>query len=316
MYIKESINEIYKRIIKNVDSEIWWEVIKNDTSQGIDHTMTRVEDLYQKKHGNSKSKEGKPENKTKEVKILKAKEVLPENQMSKMIEMMENLTLLISNQSKTKFDPMKIKCFNCGQLGHATKFCNEPRNVENRMKNYSEMHKAKVEEEASPEAREKSHAPEERAMYISSDTNNNGCVFLSGQKRIRIEDITNNTLPAVPRTNQKNKLEIIGDKKKKPVQKLGQTSIIPSRILDGNAPISNKELFMIYPKYLKETIKALQIYEKSKNKNILYTNEVGHDSIAVNYKRQKLLSYIMCKINNQDIPLFIDSGSTSCVICK
>ncbi|OMJ16945.1 hypothetical protein AYI70_g6286, partial [Smittium culicis] len=208
MYTKESINEIYKRIIKNIDSEIWWEIIKDDSSQCIDFTMARVEDFYLKKHGNSKPKEFKSDVKQKEMKTSKDKGIAPENQMSKVIEMMENLTLMISNQIKPKFDPSKIKCFNCGVLGHATKFCNEPRNVENRMKNYNEMHRTKMEEDGSLEAREKPVETEEKTMYLSLETKNEDSLFLTGQKRIRIEDITNNTLPAIPISLPKNKPEL------------------------------------------------------------------------------------------------------------
>ncbi|OMJ26811.1 hypothetical protein AYI69_g3773 [Smittium culicis] len=182
-YTKESINEIYKRIIKNIDSEIWWEIIKDDSSQIIDYTMTRVEDFYLKKHGNSKPKEMKSDVIKKEVKISKNKDGVPENQMSKVIEMMENLTLMVSNQIKPKFDPSKIKCFNCGILGHATKFCNEPRNVENRMKNYCDMHRNKMEEDGSLETRDRPVEPEEKTMYLSSETKNDDIIFLTDYTR-------------------------------------------------------------------------------------------------------------------------------------
>ncbi|OMJ09947.1 hypothetical protein AYI69_g10440 [Smittium culicis] len=97
--------------------------------------------------------------------------------MPKVIEMMKNLTHMISNQIRPKFDPSKIKCFNCGVLGHATKFCNEPRNVENRMKNYSDMHRTKMEEDGSLDARDNPVEAEEKSMYLSLETNNEDNYF-------------------------------------------------------------------------------------------------------------------------------------------
>ncbi|OMJ09621.1 hypothetical protein AYI69_g10576 [Smittium culicis] len=102
------------------------------------------------------------------------------------------------------------------------------------------MHRTKMKEDGSLQAREKPVETEEKTMYLSSETNNEDNLFLTGQKRIRIEDNTNNTLCAIPISLPKNKPEVKSEKKKKTVQKLGQTLIISSRILDGNASIRNK----------------------------------------------------------------------------
>ncbi|OMJ26640.1 Transposon Tf2-11 polyprotein [Smittium culicis] len=216
----------------------------------------------------------------------------------------------MSIKKTSTFPESKMKCFNCGEIGNGTRSCSKKKNFEMQEKLYSEY--------INKNSPEKNIEKSMLMVVLESE---------SPKKRIRIDDLINNKIPN--RTENPEKIikpsTIVS--KSKPKKKINSAinnslSALSGRILDSDAPISVRELFKISPKYLNDTIKLLQQIRNSKNGSILYNstyeNEIksydDEDQTPININAPSALSYLLCKIGEKNIPLFIDVGSSACVV--
>ncbi|PVU93508.1 hypothetical protein BB559_003240 [Furculomyces boomerangus] len=235
----------------------------------------------------------------------------------------KDLTLLVKrgNREHTR-DPTQIVCFNCNEKGHTTRTCRKPRNEELRTKLTSEYY-------------EKKNSPtEERSMLlIQDDKNKLDHTLALGVKRVKVVnqkplnrdiemDEVNVEKPKEPKNVEKKNKKTLQKKTNNQTDKIPQKgSVIPSRLLDSNAPITVRELFRVNPVALNETIRTLQLLRNSRSEKALYNNENNSNvtpnpnlMVPLNKIKPKPLSYVVGKILSNDVSFFLDIGSTSCVI--
>ncbi|OMJ26799.1 hypothetical protein AYI69_g3787 [Smittium culicis] len=244
--------------------------------------------------------------------VKSSEDVSLKSQIDQLTNQLSNLTMILNKQNQPKYSEVNSTCFNCGKIGHFTRNCADPKDIEKRNKNYQEFM-----------AKKSDISNDVKAMLMVSQPLEESKIMGIGQKRIRIEELISNNIPIAKNTPttqikivKKNNDSSLKNSKAKPKTQI-VTSAIPTRILDADAPITNRELFTINPSYLDETIKLLMSYKNSKNKNILFAENSNSKTInPINKNRPEALSYVMCQIFKQDIPLFVDIGSTSCVISK
>ncbi|OMJ14175.1 hypothetical protein AYI69_g8708 [Smittium culicis] len=207
---------------------------------------------------------------------------------------------------KTKKLNSKITCFNCGLKEHKTKECTHPYDPEMRSKSYEEF-KAKYDH--------KSIKEKENSFYLSGssiDTNEPDKLMSLGNKRMRIEDLIEiRIIPNFEQVDEKKKqLPPKGENKNSSLPKAAFSGF-SARILDSPAPFTMRELFKTNAKYLDETIKMLQNFNSNKNLLMSYL-----EGLPINISKPKPLSYIICNVTDQSLPVFVDVGSTYCDISK
>ncbi|OMJ09990.1 hypothetical protein AYI70_g10602 [Smittium culicis] len=96
------------------------------------------------------------------------------------------------------------------------------------------------------------------------------------------------------------------------------------RVLESQAPISLKEVFILKPKLIKDFIKSLQQFEKKKERGILFAeyppsdtdSESNEDSGSESDEDEEVppLSYLTTYVNKEPIPLFLDPGAAYSII--
>ncbi|PVV00738.1 hypothetical protein BB560_004868 [Smittium megazygosporum] len=83
-------------------------------------------------------------------------------------------------------------------------------------------------------------------------------------------------------------------------------SALPERILNSPAPITNRELLLLKSGLIPETISSLHKLDKEKPRKFVLYSE--------NSTNKNPLSYIMTKINGQNVPMFLDIGAMHSLI--
>ncbi|OMJ11839.1 hypothetical protein AYI69_g9679 [Smittium culicis] len=174
-------------------------------------------------------------------------------QIDQLGKKFSDMMLKMGRQRNPPFDNKNYQCFNCGEYGHGTRMCNKERNPELNAK----LYEAYINKNAPP------NSENHKSMLLVQSNTEDNLALNAAHKRMRVEDLLDNrvvltevsraTATSSPKTAKKKK----NVEKKKNTQ-IGTISVMPSRFLDSNAPMTIRELFVTDPRYLNDTIIALQ----------------------------------------------------------
>ncbi|PVU85984.1 hypothetical protein BB561_006847 [Smittium simulii] len=306
------IKKIYLNALHLADREIWWNIVQMDEDLEYNDLIKRTETLASKKE----VVEG--DQKTTTIKIIE-EEIKAANEeknwdmkMDKLTKDLSSLTLLVKEKFKT--DRTDITCHYCGMKGHKTFYCRKKQKD--------------LAENSSSESTESNVKSGMIAMEVNADIDL-ALTAVNSVKRIRVEDYLNEYNPArpisVPQVNKApeiaenlkkennnyepikqgiNKMGIV-EKKRKPL-KPKTVSSITNRILDSEAPLTNKELFQIKPQLIPELISGLQYFKRTNvPRKVLVSNEKN---------KSKALSFVRVVLGDQNVALHVDNGADYSII--
>jgi hypothetical protein len=197
---------------------------------------------------------------------------------------------------------LNLRCFNCGEPGHVAVKCSKPKGVGNKDKN----------------------------VNVNAFLQNENFIMQSEHKRIRVEDLLDNKVSKIVEFPKKERLKKSGKEHKNKKINFSKS------MLESPSNVSWRKLLQVYPEGIEETIKGLQ---KLKNKKTVLSalpadqssesesmseltenesssseseDEVHHE-ILNKAASTSLLSYTICEIVSQTVPVFMDVGASSCV---
>jgi hypothetical protein len=198
---------------------------------------------------------------------------------------------------------LNLRCFNCGEPGHVAVKCSKPKGVGNKDKN----------------------------VNVNAFLQNENFIMQSEHKRIRVEDLLDNKVSKIVEfPKKKERLKKSGKEHKNKKINFSKS------MLESPSNVSWRKLLQVYPEGIEETIKGLQ---KLKNKKTVLSalpadqssesesmseltenesssseseDEVHHE-ILNKAASTSLLSYTICEIVSQTVPVFMDVGASSCV---
>ncbi|PVU88104.1 hypothetical protein BB561_006024 [Smittium simulii] len=218
---------------------------------------------------------------------------------------------------------LNSKCKNCGRYGHKTQYCRSRPNTNTPINRQAEYKKT---------------SPHEPTLLAIEESDKVTAAYAApANKRMRIEEILNQSYPSQPTTRDPNKedlnsstisttqhlhstapishspfnkprqIGITPEQKKKPATKGSVATIHPlaERILQQPLPITVGEYLDARPNMAPVIIKGLQHLTKSKNtKKIAFVAEEKQENST------EELTYILGEIGNQSLPIFLDNGAT------
>ncbi|OMJ16424.1 hypothetical protein AYI69_g7842 [Smittium culicis] len=316
-YTDALIKRIYFNAMIKINENLAWTLMEAPNFPAL--TAVELMKEFQKKYEkreifyqnveDSNIKENKTSNVTKDLK---------KDEVSDITNMLRELTLLIKSKERKPEDKSYLHCFNCDGKGHRTRECSKPRNEELYKKLSTEYFK------------KKSESAENNQTLLLTTADPVDKVLSTGNKRMRLGHIIDTQTPRyeVGHTHSSRNENNTKPKKKREKKRPNLSSnTVPVRILDSNAPITNRELFKVYPRALDDTIQELKSFKNHKSSKVLVSKELNqtpsenqsnnlnfNQSVPINREKPKPVSYIIGKILTNTTYFFIDVGSTSCVI--
>ncbi|OMJ21702.1 hypothetical protein AYI69_g5715 [Smittium culicis] len=312
-YTDSLIKRIYCGFMIKHNESLAWSIM--ELPKFTDFTSAKLMKEFKNRHAKRDIFYNKDEimDKIKE-KPIKAK-AIEDKEVIELTRMIKDLTLLVKSSVNNREDKSYLHCFNCDGRGHRTRECKKPRNEELFKKLSTEYYKNK-------EKMELKNDPNQTLLLATEDE----ISFAATNKRMRLDNLVEpSTIPNSTGSSSFLPIQTLNHKQKNKAKKKIQihkepSSSIPSRILDAPAPITNRELFSIYPKALDDTVNNWK-HIKSKNKHKTLLTEENDNLkvffqtvVPINKDKPRPLSYILAKILGHDVSLFVDIGSTSCVV--
>ncbi|PVU92394.1 hypothetical protein BB561_003855 [Smittium simulii] len=301
-YTEEIVKETYLSKISEIDREIWWKLVQLADSKTPRSLMEEADTYYQ-----IKMKYGtKPEKTTKSVSVLNTEYnriVQNSKNNDPLDELTQSIKELILLNKKSLEEKNVPTCQNCGRRGHVTESCYSKRKPKegNTDSEQKSMLALTTQNESINKSSNVTDPPNPSKEVIIATAEN---------KRIRVGDLLNNHYPGTTRkitvdNSQPKPMSILSKKSRKQPKKTFR-SLIPRRILDSPAPISNAELFKLKPELIKSMNEEIKTLGQNSAKNYLL--------YGIDAKDEEPKTFILAKITNKEVPIFIDTGAMNSII--
>jgi hypothetical protein len=296
MYTKGFIQECYLKTLRAHREQIWLLIATNQSFTTLDQIMTeasRIDKVLQFPVSDSLPVSPPPGASVTEKHLKTAKTVTSTDvQLLDLQKQLQNLTLLVNQKTERREEKT---CFRCHRTGHIA--------------SDKEFHPDYVRRSpatganAEPLGRPNNDSTNyvklvEHVIQTESD--------LMSVKRIRVEDLINNststsTAPTVKRIKSTTKS---ATQPKVSRQTKCEESPLISRVMDTKLDISFRDVVKSNPRVITEFIKVLQSKKRTKAKSVSFFD------VSSTQKP----THIIGKINNQDIGIYVDCGSTFCIV--
>ncbi|OMJ29743.1 hypothetical protein AYI69_g740 [Smittium culicis] len=302
------VKKVYSDLLIAIDRDLWWNCSKIEEKSTLETLMKMTSKMMDIK---DQAKQIVEESARKEETGTESERKKFQNNVEQLSKEMHQLTLL-SQKDKPKRDYSDVTCYTCNKKGHISRVCKS------------------IPTAADPE---KKPAVEKKIM-IALHEDEKAKVTYGGtaSKRPRLDNILNKypEKRSEPRELAKiANLPHLGSIPKTEKKRLSSNKASPNtewtkRVLDSLAPISVKEVFNLKPKLIKDFIKSLLMFERSRDKSVLYAEQPKRDSDSGSESENNEesdeddegdpLSYLTTYINNEPIPLFLDPGAAYSII--
>ncbi|OMJ14717.1 Transposon Tf2-8 polyprotein [Smittium culicis] len=270
------------------------EGIRNVDAVSLEELFEKTVDLLEIKNELPNHQEGSSKPETKEN---KSKVVLSDSKIDDLVKAMNKLALLSQTSRKSR-DPSTYICYTCGLSGHTSKYCKEKAGFQSR----DHMDK---------------DAKSMLALGLESESSVSPVLSVEkiGSKRLRIDDLLN--IPSerekltVSKESRRGNTNKTKNTKKNYKTKKSKKSLeereIAKKLINSGGNFSLREIIDLRPSLVNGMIDYLIQVKQFPNRTWLVAEFHSEESI-------ESLSYCVVSINEQEIPIFLDSGARYSII--
>lgn len=238
----------------------------------------------------------KVEEKLNMVKIGNSRdETVPlEDSLELLTREVANLKLMVAKRGHPVNMERRV-CFNCGELGHGARECAAPRDPLGFKNRFEEFQRGKA------------TRPRQGSAGVEESKKKAMVVLAAQHKRVRVDDL----LTDEEEQPMSSRQAVVSDKgeKKNGQSKISKASqVLTDKVLDSSVPMTVRELLKIRPAIIKTLAGQLDDAKRGV--------ALAVDGEALNSERFDATSYVLVKVGDNEVSLFVDIGASCCIVTK
>jgi hypothetical protein len=215
--------------------------------------------------------------------------------MEQLTKELAEMRLMLSKSQRGR-DLGKATCFNCDEMGHSARDCNKPYDAERRQRNYEAFVNRKA------------------AIQTDGKGKETMMVMMGAEhKRVRVEDlITDGDIEEVV-AKMVPVSQSEGNSKETGSGRRTKASLhYVEKVLDAKITLTVGEFLKLRP----STTRALNEVLSDTKKNVAAVALANKTPVNELSDRPPATSYVMVKVGELDMALFVDVGSSCCIITE